>query len=174
MNRAHWITTRKQSVDFLTVQDVYGLDLANALAGDAEACPHLLERLRDGAVEAEAVREHVAHARVEPVERPGELGIGRILCPRAGGDTDAVFRVSRLLAAPAVPPVPLAAAEEPIKFTDVTAAGSLVWNAVLIGAGVFTITARVAGDPRRRPRRSGRHQPAGRCSGSRLYSTILR
>ena len=49
------------------------LELADALAGDAEAVADLLERVRPVALEAEPHREHVAHARVERLERLGEL-----------------------------------------------------------------------------------------------------
>ena len=50
------------------------LELADALAGDAEAAADLLERPRLLAVEAEAEREHVAHARVQRLECRGKLG----------------------------------------------------------------------------------------------------
>src|SRR2546430_14503389 len=51
-----------------------GLELAHALAGDAEVGTDLLERLRGLAVEAEAAREHVAHPRREATQCFGELG----------------------------------------------------------------------------------------------------
>src|SRR5437868_11459118 len=51
-----------------------GLELAHALAGDAEVGPDLLERLRGLAVEAEPPREHVAHPRREATQCLGELG----------------------------------------------------------------------------------------------------
>ena len=71
------------------------LELADALAGDAEADTDLFERLRNRAVEAEALGEDVAHARVQAVERRGQLGraepLGRSRrrarrssCPRSG------------------------------------------------------------------------------------------
>src|SRR5688500_13918436 len=48
-------------------------ELADTLARDAEARADLLERLRDGTVETEAVREHVTHARIQPLQRVREL-----------------------------------------------------------------------------------------------------
>src|SRR5262245_55333835 len=55
------------------------LELADALAGDAEVGADLLERLRLLAVETEAALGHVAHARVQPLERLRELGRARVL-----------------------------------------------------------------------------------------------
>ena len=49
------------------------LELADALARDAELRSHLFERVRRLAVEAEAKREHAAHARVQLLERSREL-----------------------------------------------------------------------------------------------------
>ena len=49
------------------------LELADPLARDAEPDADLLERLRRLALEPEAAREHVPHARVEPRERGREL-----------------------------------------------------------------------------------------------------
>src|SRR6187200_1271106 len=51
------------------------LELADALARDPETRPDLLERLRLLAVEPEAEREHLAHARVEAVERANEFAV---------------------------------------------------------------------------------------------------
>ena len=45
------------------------LDLADALAGDAERAADLFERLRRAAVEAEAERDHLALAQRQRVER---------------------------------------------------------------------------------------------------------
>ena len=59
------------------------LELADALPRDAEPRPHLLERLRVLAVEAEAQREHVAHARVEARQRRRELASSGALSPSA-------------------------------------------------------------------------------------------
>ena len=49
------------------------LELADPLAGDAETDADLLERLGMVPVEAEAQSENPAHARVESLERAGEL-----------------------------------------------------------------------------------------------------
>src|SRR5204862_6555143 len=49
------------------------LGLADPLAGDAELGAHRFERLGRLAVEAEAKREHAPHARVQLLERPGNL-----------------------------------------------------------------------------------------------------
>src|SRR5262249_27984181 len=49
------------------------LDLPDALAGDAEVAAEVLERLRRLAVEAEAARDNVAHARLERVQGLPEL-----------------------------------------------------------------------------------------------------
>src|SRR5690349_11710150 len=66
------------------------LELADALARDAELRADLFERLRRLAVEAEAEREHPAHARVQLIERPGKLPrarlLGRLLVRREGMD----------------------------------------------------------------------------------------
>ena len=45
------------------------LELADTLAGDAEADSDLFQRLRDRTVQAEALGEDVAHARIQAVER---------------------------------------------------------------------------------------------------------
>src|SRR3954468_10748738 len=55
------------------------LELADALAGDAEVGADLLERLRRLAVEAEAAVDDVAHAVVEAQERFSELDRARRL-----------------------------------------------------------------------------------------------
>jgi len=44
------------------------LELANALARDAEIVANLFQRLRRLAVEAEAAQQHVLHPRVQPFE----------------------------------------------------------------------------------------------------------
>src|SRR5829696_7439112 len=61
------------------------LELANALARDAELAADLLERLRLLAAEAEAQRQHALHARVQPGESAGELAGPEVLRGRAGG-----------------------------------------------------------------------------------------
>src|SRR5437867_4076983 len=55
-----------------------GLELADALARDPEPRPHFLEGLRIGAREAEAQLEHVAHARVQALQRVGELLVAEV------------------------------------------------------------------------------------------------
>ena len=55
------------------------LELADPLARDAELGAHLFERLGRLAVEAEAKREHAPHARVQLLERPGDLPPTRLL-----------------------------------------------------------------------------------------------
>src|SRR5262245_8095999 len=49
------------------------LELAHALACDAEADSHLLERLRGLSVEAETQRHDAAHPRAEPPQRACQL-----------------------------------------------------------------------------------------------------
>ena len=61
------------------------LELPHPLAGDAEVVADLFERLRLLAVEPEAAEHDVPHARVEPVDRLGELGRPGVVGGRAVG-----------------------------------------------------------------------------------------
>src|SRR4249919_3360660 len=55
-----------------------GLELAHALARDAEPGSHFLERLRIGVMQTEAQRQHVTHAWVEPRKRLLQLRLAEI------------------------------------------------------------------------------------------------
>src|SRR3954447_842832 len=55
-----------------------GFDLANALARDAEPLSHRLECVRLGPAAAEAELEHLAHARVQPLQRTCELAVAKV------------------------------------------------------------------------------------------------
>src|SRR4051812_27232138 len=62
-----------------------GLELAHALARDAEPDADLLERPRLLPVQPEAKRQHVAHARVQPEQRLRQLDRAKLLRRRLVG-----------------------------------------------------------------------------------------